>query len=280
MQQPLPKLSQLIIPSALSLVKGVKVQPEGISLQRVWEGVTIDQADLDCYRDFLKWENPQPLCYLYLLAQRAQVALMADKQFTIAIPGMVHLGNKLVQLAQVNFGQPFTLISYATVEYKKEGSLLPRFVVDIVQHGTKVAYCESQYLAKRKSKKKGRRGEQLSHDFEIVHTEEWGIPANYGKLYARVSGDINPIHTSRVFAKLMGFKTSILHGWYSASRAVMRAEALQGKVVKEVEVSFKSPVYLPSTQQLCLGGDQDGSLPFMLKDHENGQIAIVGQLGF
>lgn len=280
MQKPLPKLSQLIIPSALSLVKGVKVPPGGITLQRVWEGVSIDQDDLNRYRDFLKWENPEPLCYLYLLAQRAQVALMANRRFTIAIPGMVHLGNKLVQLAQLHFGKPFTLISYATVEYKKEGSLLPRFVVDIVQDGIKVAYCESQYLAKRKSIKKGRRGEQLSHDFEIAYTEEWEIPANYGRRYAKVSGDINPIHTSCLFAKLMGFKTSILHGWYSVSRTVMRAEALQGMVIKEVEVAFKSPVYLPSTQQLCMGLAEDGSLPFMLKDHDNGQMALVGRLGF
>lgn len=48
----LPKLSQLIIPSALSLIKGVKVKPEGISLQRVFDGVMIDAADVKQYCAF------------------------------------------------------------------------------------------------------------------------------------------------------------------------------------------------------------------------------------
>jgi acyl dehydratase len=273
----LPKLSQLIIPSALSLLKGVKVQPGGISLQRVFDGVMIEAADVAQYRTFLEWNDPQPLCYLYLLAQRAQVALMADSEFTIAIPGMVHMANKLEQLTPLDFGQPFTLVSYATVPYKKEGSLLPSFVVDIIQNGTKVAYCESQYMAKRKSKTKSQRHEAPNLEFAVAHTELWTIPANYGRRYARVSGDINPIHVSALFAKAMGFKTSILHGWYSVGRLVKRAEELNGRQYPCIEVAFKSPVFLPSTQRLSLGQGQ-GTTPFMLHDENTHQLVLSGSL--
>lgn len=275
----LPKLSQLIIPSALSLVKGVKVRPEGISLQRVFDGVMIDAADVEQYRAFLEWDDPQPLCYLYLLAQRAQVALMADKDFTIAIPGMVHMANKLEQLAPIDFGQPFTLVSYATVPYKQEGSLLPSFEVDMVQNGHKVAYCESQYMAKRKSVTKGPRHELPNLDFVVAHNEVWDIPANYGRRYARVSGDINPIHTIPLFAKMMGFRTSILHGWYSVGRLVKRAEELHGKRYQCIDVAFKSPVYLPSTQRLSLGEQQGGTIPYTLHDASTQQLVLSGSLG-
>ncbi len=274
----LPTLSQLIIPSALSLLKPVKVQQGGIHLERVYEDVLIDAADVAQYRAFLEWDNPQPLCYLYLLAQRAQVALMVDKQFTMKVPGMVHMGNKLVQLGSINFAEPFTLHSRAEVPYKAEGSLLPQFVVDMVQHGQKVAYCESQYLVKRKSKTKRKPPEPLNLDFAVAHTEEWDIPSNYGRKYARVSGDINPIHTIPLFAKMMGFKTSILHGWYSASRAVKRAEELHATTYQHIEVTFKAPVYLPSKQILSLGAGNGGAVPFMLKDAKTDQLALAGEL--
>lgn len=278
MAQQLPTLAQLIIPSALSLLKKVRVRPEGIHIERVYEDVQIDAADVAQYRAFLEWNNPQPLCYLYLLAQRAQVALMVDKQFTMKVPGMVHMGNKLVQLAEIDFTQPFTLHSRAEVPYKEEGSLLPRFMVDIVQHGNKVAYCESWYLVKRKSKTKRQHTEPLNQDFAVAHTEEWQIPGSYGRQYARVSGDINPIHTVGLFAKMMGFKTSILHGWYSVSRLVKRAEELNGTIYRDIEVSFKAPVYLPSTQVLSLGTPTNGQVPFMLNDAKTGALALAGHL--
>ncbi len=262
----------------MSLLKTVKVQPGGIHIERLFEDVRIDAADVAQYRAFLEWDNPQPLCYLYLLAQRAQVALMVDKRFTMKVPGMVHMGNKLVQLAPLDFAQPFTLKSRAEVPYKEEGSLLPRFMVDILQHGQKVAYCESWYLVKRKSKTKRQHTESLNLDFTVVHTEEWQIPGNYGRKYARVSGDINPIHTIPLFAKMMGFKTSILHGWYSVSRLVKRAEELNATTYQDVEVNFKAPVYLPSKQVLNLGGGKDGAVPFTLKDDKTGQLVLAGAL--
>lgn len=278
MARPLPTLSQMILPSAFSLLRSMKVCPEGIQIERMYEDVRIDLADVAQYRAFLEWDNPQPLCYLYLLAQRAQVALMVDKRFTMKVPGMVHMGNKLLQLAELDFNQPFNLHSQVEVPYKKEGSLLPRFTVDIVQQGNKVAYCESQYLVKRKSKSKRQHIEPLNQDFAIAHTEEWHIPGNYGRKYAQVSGDINPIHTIPLFAKLMGFKTSILHGWYSASRLVKRAEELNSTVYRNVEVAFKAPVYLPSTQVLSLGEYNNGQVPFMLKDAKTGALALAGHL--
>ncbi|MFD0787986.1 MaoC family dehydratase, partial [Micromonospora azadirachtae] len=67
-----------------------------------------------------------------------------------------------------------------------------------------------------------------------------------GTDYARVSGDHNPIHTSRLGARLFGFRRPIAHGMWSKARCLA---ALENRLPDActVEVTFKLPVPLPST---------------------------------
>jgi acyl dehydratase len=68
-----------------------------------------------------------------------------------------------------------------------------------------------------------------------------------GTDYAGVSGDHNPIHTSRLGARLFGgFARPIAHGMWSKARCLA---ALDGRLPSAytVDVSFKLPVPLPAT---------------------------------
>ena len=67
----------------------------------------------------------------------------------------------------------------------------------------------------------------------------------------RVSGDHNPIHTSRLGARLFGFPRPIAHGMWSKARCLA---ALEGRLpdAYTVEVAFKLPVPLPSTVNFAL----------------------------
>jgi acyl dehydratase len=77
-----------------------------------------------------------------------------------------------------------------------------------------------------------------------------------GTDYAEVSGDHNPIHTSRLGARLLGFPTPIAHGMWSKARCLA---ALEGRLPQAyaVDVAFKLPVPLPST--LAFTATQAGS---------------------
>jgi acyl dehydratase len=74
----------------------------------------------------------------------------------------------------------------------------------------------------------------------------WRLTPRVGTDYARVSGDHNPIHTSRLGARLFGFARPIAHGMWSKARCLA---ALEGRLpdAYTVDVSFKLPVFLPST---------------------------------
>ena len=73
----------------------------------------------------------------------------------------------------------------------------------------------------------------------------WRVEPRVGTDYARVSGDRNPIHTSRLGARLFGFPRPIAHGMWSKARCLA---ALEGRLpdAYTVEVAFKLPVPLPA----------------------------------
>ncbi len=280
MNPQLPHLSKLILPSLLTLRRGIKINPAGIALERTYDEVLIDQAALQKYVAMMEWPQEAPFAYLYILAQRAQTALMLDSAFTIAIPGLVHLSNELEQLAEYDVQQPFKIEVSGKVPFKEDGPLIITFTVDFWQMGTKVATCTSVYLAKRKRKQPSSRSAKIP---EAIRSdapgfrEEWAIPARLGKQYAKASGDINPIHTSTLVAKAMGFPSRILHGWYSAGRALQSAETFLGQPAKSIAVDFKSPVYLPSMQVLKLWLTEE-EVSFQLSDSKTGRLTMQGTM--
>jgi acyl dehydratase len=280
MNPQLPRLSKLILPSLLTLRRGIKIKPSGIVLDSVYEEVMVDQGVLQKYVTMMWWTQQAPFAYLYILAQRAQTALMLEKAFTIAIPGLVHLSNQLEELADYDMQQPFKIEVAGEVPYKEDGPLVMTFTVDFLQKERKVATCTSVYLAKRKRKQPSSRRpkkEEVVRSDTPVFSEEWDISAHLGKQYAKASGDINPIHTSTLVAKVMGFPSRILHGWYSAGRALKSAETFLGKPMKGITVDFKSPVYLPSKQVLkfWLEGEE---VTFQLSDRKTGRLTMEGTM--
>ena len=55
----------------------------------------------------------------------------------------------------------------------------------------------------------------------------WRIPDDAGRRYAKVSGDVNPIHLSGLTAKAFGFKRAIAHGMWVKARVL---GALSGRL--------------------------------------------------
>lgn len=92
-----------------------------------------------------------------------------------------------------------------------------------------------------------------------------------GTEYARVSGDHNPIHTSRLGARLFGFGRPIAHGMWSKARCLA---ALENRLpaAYTVEVGFKLPVPLPSTVAFSAVPGRD----FTLHDARTGRPHLVG----
>ena len=278
MSNKLPGFSELIFPSFLSMVKGVKISRAGIHSTMQFNGIAINTASISQFATFIGFKNNTPFAYIYILGQRAQAALMLQKEFTIAIPGLVHIGNRLQQVNPIDYSAPFDIVATVDVEYKAEGSLIPVFNVEFSQQGVVVAHCQSTYLAKRKSNKPKSPAVVENPVTNPFKTQALTIPANAGRQYAGVAGDRNPIHTSTLLAKLFGFKRPIAHGWYLVSKIINQCELEKATTFKSIEVEFKSPVFLPGGIELQLEEKPDGALIFSALSKETGKVVLTGSL--
>jgi acyl dehydratase len=277
MNNKLPEFKQLIFPSFLSLAKGVKIRPEGIHNRLSYTGILINSKDINRFATFVGTATPTPFVYIYILAQRAQAALMLQKEFTIAIPGLVHIANQLKEVNPIDYSAPFDILATVDVEYKASGSLIPVFNVDFIQKGVIVTRCQSTYLAKRKSNKPKSTAAVDDPVTKPFLTQEIVIPANAGRQYARVAGDRNPIHTSTLLAKVFGFKRPIAHGWYLVSKILNLCEQHKNNTYKTINVEFKSPVFLPGTITLQVEDGIEG-LRFSATSKETGKLVLMGSL--
>lgn len=195
-----------------------------------------------------------PATWLHVLTFPLQVSLMAGREFPFPMLGMVHVANAMTQRRPVLLGETLTLSSWAD-------NLLPHRrgrTVDLVGEarvgGEVVWEGRSTYLVRGQgSDEAPARGEE--HVIPEVELATWRLPGDLGRRYAKVSGDVNPIHLSALSAKAFGFPRAIAHGMWTHARVLA---ALQPRLpgAFHVDVQFAKPVMLPST--VVLRGSSTG----------------------
>lgn len=274
----LPSLSSLLFASFLTSSKGVRIGSTDYSLTKTYDNYVIDTKNLKKYNDFFGIKSQFPVTYLFLISMRSQLAVMNDKTFPISVMGLVHLGNKFDLKSKINVSQPLKIETTVTVPTKEEGSLFPVVKTNFYQDNKLVAQGEGFFIAKRKRKTE-KKAEEVQEPEPAkktpVYTEELVYPKNMGWKYAAVSGDYNPIHLSNFFAKNFGFKSSIAHGWNSASRVFAVIEKQTGKELTSIKVNFKTPIPLPDKVTLELYNEPDGSTGYKVIN-KKGEMCLEG----
>ena len=103
-------------------------------------------------------------------------------------------------------------------------------------------------------------------DSEGEWTSEEPIPApeDTGRAFARVTGDVNPIHMHALSARLFGFPRAIAHGWWTTGRSLAVLGVDESLPGRRLEIAFRRPVELPSTPLLCSRAGADGEISFGL----------------
>jgi acyl dehydratase len=196
-----------------------------------------------------------------------QVALMADREFPLALTGMVHVENTNTLRRHVDVGETLTLAVHAEALRPHPKGALVDLVgrVDVTAADVDVAAAEtvwtgrSTYLSPGAEAPTGAgedpewsqmvRHAGVSHPLRPVPdrpVSTWRVGDDVGRRYASVSGDINPIHLNPLAAKAFGFPRAIAHGMWTYARTLAwlgaRAPARHTSTVE-----FSRPVLLPST---------------------------------
>jgi acyl dehydratase len=209
-----------------------------------------------------------PPTYLHVLVFPLQVALMAGPGFPLPLPGLVHIRNRIVVHRPVNAGETLTLSSRAESlrphATGTEGAQPRGAQVDLVSEarvGQELVWeGASTYLARGVSvagQPEPSSPVMVDLPGDTREKAVWRIPADLGRRYASVSGDVNPIHLSSLSARALGFRRALAHGMWTKAHA-LAAIAPRLPAAYAVDVELSKPLFLPSLVNLVVAEQGTG----------------------
>ena len=244
--------------------------------------VTVSLDELAAYNGVtgFRLNSTLPSTYLHVLVFPLQVALMSDREFPFPLMGSVHLENVIRQLRPVRVDETLELSARAENLRPHQRGAQADLVGEVRVDGELVWQGRSTYLFRGQSVP----GELPERPAESDAVEGFGaqvrLSADLGRRYAAVSGDANPIHTSKLGAKALGFRTTIAHGMWTKARLLALHEGRLPDAY-EIAVTFRKPVFIPSVVSFITQG-ADGRYDVAVRnrtkrtEHLRGTIRPLG----
>ena len=308
----MPATGPLYRRAAASLLPGVGARrgTELPPLRVVVRDVAVDREHLAAYDRVcgFRLRDTLPATYPHVMSAALSMRLMTAPGFPFPVVGLVHVGNRITVHRPIDAAQRLTFTGYATDLRPHERGRQFDLVVTAEIDGEVVWSDVSTYLRRGGSgdgaprqrddraeqtgpaeqggaaEQAGRtgQGERRERPAPPAATAQWRVEPAVATAYAEVSGDHNPIHTSRLGARAFGFPRPIAHGMWSKARCLAAIEERLPEAYT-VDVAFKLPILLPATVALAatpLGGtSRPGGLPpggFALHDVRSGKPHLAG----
>lgn len=243
---PLPRM--LLAAARRRRVALSEFQPFGFTVDRV----KIDAEHLDRFTHLTggRVGGPVPLAYPFVVASPLHLCIVGDARFPSSALGLVHLEQRIERFGDIEKRLP--LVVDAFVHEAHLGETSATFTIETkVQQGSRLVWSGSTKVLARTGRKKGggkREAEPVAPSPGEVEAERWSLDAGLGFRYARVAGDLNPIHLHPVVSKPFGFKRPIIHGMWTFARALSTLESDHGPA--EARIAFEKPIVLPG--EACL----------------------------
>ena len=265
--------------SAWPLLRALFKRPARVSAGLIQARYRLDRIDIDHVRRYGNAfgfpPGPVPLTYLYLLAQRAQLATMLDRAIPFRIVGLIHVSNELAMQCEVRTDAPLMLVTTLSMPEPGANGAVECLLETVASaDGQTVFTCTSRYLIKR-----GQRGKHALASPSVAPMGdvigEWTVTADAGRRYAALSGDWNPIHLWPWSARLMGMHAPIIHGMETMARVCAAFEQSTNRRITSLACHFKRAVPLDTSATL-IACEVPGSFVVLCSD----RVAVEGALGY
>jgi len=260
------------------LLRALFQHPAPAPAGQVGASYRLDRIDTDHvrrYKEAFRFQGDAvPLTYLYLLAQRAQLATMLARPIPFRIPGLIHVENRLTMHAPVLADLPLILATALRLPPPAANGALHCVLETRAFDGERQVFsCDSTYLVKR-----GSRTDRAAAAQPDIPSGEalggWTVPSNAGRRYAALSGDWNPIHLWPWTARLMDMRAPIIHGAHTLATACSLLQGVSGRDIDSVWCRFRQPVPLGADVALFAGEAEDRFTVLC-----NGRVALEGSSG-
>jgi hypothetical protein len=217
-------------------------------------GVRVDRDHLARYARLCGFPvaDTLPATYVHVLTFGLQLTLMAERDFPLPLPGVVHVANRLELRRAVQAEEPLDLsVRAESLRAHPKGRQVD-LVGEAHVDGELVWRGRSTYLARGSSAGLPSAVQEVvavEIDPESPPQARWQLAADLGRRYAAVSGDVNPIHLSPLAAKAFGFPRTIAHGMWTMARC-MAAVRSRTPDAATTQVQLRRPVLLPGSVEL------------------------------
>ncbi|GAB3817545.1 MaoC/PaaZ C-terminal domain-containing protein [Tessaracoccus terricola] len=214
-----------------------------------------------------------PATWLHVQTFPLHAWLMAQSDFPFPLAGTVHVSNEMTLHRPVAVGDKLWVrVTCNNLAPHKRGVTFDlvgeiRVGSDIVWTGT------STYLALGKKLAGAPRSAPRLEGPDFPASQLWRLPADLGRQYAKVSGDTNPIHLSKLTAMPFGFKRAIIHGMWTHAKAL---SSLGPRLPEThtVKVAFTKPISLPGRVRFAA----DDEFRFAVVNSDESKTYLVGQV--
>ncbi|GAB3116737.1 MaoC/PaaZ C-terminal domain-containing protein [Janibacter alkaliphilus] len=212
----------------------------------------IDRADLLEYQRLCGFEGGDvlPHTYPHIVSFPLQMTLMARRDFPLSMAGLVHVENEIEVLRRLTADDALEITVSADRLVGHPRGRVVEMVTQARVDGELVWQGRSSYLSRGKGDPEAERSQPPATP-KGLPAQQWRLPSGFGRRYAAVTGDVNPIHMSNVTAKAMGFPRAIAHGMWTYART-LAALGPQTSEPGTSHVWFKKPLLLPGVVDLVV----------------------------
>lgn len=247
-------------------------------------GLQPDASRLTRYRSVCNFpaSDHLPVSYPHVLAFPLHLQVLTHRAFPLGLMGLVHVRNTIRQKRAIGAGEELDLTVYVEGHQDVSNGIEFDLMTRVHTAGDEQAVWESTSTMLARSrvktdKKEKRQRERRQSVPETGQSVSWPVVAGIGRRYARVAGDINPIHLSAVSARLFGFPRAIAHGMWLLARCVAELDGRLPNGPLTYDVAFKLPVLLPGRVVLRYNTDS-GRIHLALLSSAGEKPHLVGTI--
>jgi acyl dehydratase len=211
-----------------------------------------------------------PHTYPHLLGFPLHIALMTDRSFPLALPGLVHLENRITVHRRLSADDRLDLAVHAENLFAHPRGRVVDLVTVVDAGGERVWEGRSTYLRRGPGDPQAAPREEpppapAGRPVGVVR-----VPRGQGRAYAALSGDVNPIHLHPLTARAMGFPRAIAHGMWSVARTLaVLGPGSSGPSTSAVW--FGRPLLLPGTVDVRVEERGDDTVATLSPADEQGR---------
>ncbi|HDP33994.1 MAG TPA: hypothetical protein ENN29_02670 [Candidatus Hydrogenedentes bacterium] len=220
-------------------------------LEATWSQATESPQKIQAYRELCGIGNDGnlPLLYPHVLTSSMHIHLITDKKFPASALGAVHARMHIMQHRPIADTQAVDIRCRISDARALKAGLETDIATTLSIGDERVWESVATYIFR--GRKFGKPGEQHPWaSFEELGQPtleaQWHVPVDMGKRYAKITGDYNPIHVSRILAKLFGFKRDIVHGMWCLCRCLAHIQDFSYEPPVRLDAAFKGPVFMDS----------------------------------